>query len=169
MIIQVKQEFCRGCGVCMDACQIGAIFMDDKKAVIDIGLCNECEACIDACPNEAISKVFEKTPISLTPIQITNETPMVTIIPRFEQLVKSTNSLNASKPFAVAVTSFLGNIVAPRVADMAILALDRSLTKSPQITCNLEEPSHDPTHRMKQRCNRSHGGAGKGRKFSQGG
>lgn len=165
MIIQINQELCLGCGVCVDACQKRAIFMDDQKAVIVIGLCNECEACIDVCPNEAITIVGETTPICLTPIQNTDEAPIITFIPRSEQSENS-NSLYASKPLTDAFTSFIGNIVAPRMAEMAISVLDRSLAKSPPtFSQSLAKPSHDPTHRMKQRRNRSHGGAGKGRKF----
>ena len=54
MVFQVNQELCAGCGVCMEACSVGAIQLVDQRAVIDNMLCTQCEACADACPNEAI-------------------------------------------------------------------------------------------------------------------
>ena len=59
MLMQVNQELCAGCGVCMEACAVDAIHLVNQRAVIDAVLCTHCEACIDACPNGAITAIAE--------------------------------------------------------------------------------------------------------------
>jgi ferredoxin len=57
MRLQINQELCTGCGVCVDACAPGAIQVVDQRAVIEADLCTQCEACAEACPNEAITVI----------------------------------------------------------------------------------------------------------------
>ena len=49
----VDKEKCVGCGVCKDACGVGAISIDEI-AIIDEEKCVSCGACVDACPQGAI-------------------------------------------------------------------------------------------------------------------
>ena len=53
---------CHGCGVCLEACDQGAISMDesgdDPVAAIDASKCNLCRACMDICPAEAILEPY---------------------------------------------------------------------------------------------------------------
>jgi len=69
MSIEVNQELCKGCGVCVDVCPRNAISMQNKKAFINQSLCTSCQVCIKACPMRAIQfkngivKISENTQV----------------------------------------------------------------------------------------------------------
>lgn len=52
--INVIDETCVGCQLCMKACPFGAISMENKLARIDLTTCTLCGACITACKFNAI-------------------------------------------------------------------------------------------------------------------
>ncbi len=56
---KVDQDKCIGCTICVQKCPVGAISMQDGKAVIDRDKCIQCGLCINACPVTAISVVEE--------------------------------------------------------------------------------------------------------------
>jgi len=58
---RVDRELCTGCENCLSYCSVGAISIQEGKAIIDERLCTECYVCIrnEICPSEAI----EATPI----------------------------------------------------------------------------------------------------------
>ena len=128
MVLQVNQELCAGCGVCMEACSIGAIQLVDQRAVIDVVLCTQCDACVDACPNGAITALLEPAQLmptlalTVTETQ-TNPTPTRAALPAAEP---SNHSLAGLAGTALA---FLGREVAPRLVDVLVTALERRLTK----------------------------------------
>jgi len=51
--IQILEEKCTGCGLCVNTCPFGAINLKDRKAIIDQS-CTLCGACVDACKFSAI-------------------------------------------------------------------------------------------------------------------
>lgn len=54
MAALVDEEKCIGCGQYESVCPIGAITLEDAKAIIS-DECIECGACITECPSEAIT------------------------------------------------------------------------------------------------------------------
>ncbi len=168
MIIQINQELCLGCGICMDTCPSGAILMDGQRAVIDITLCNNCEACIDACPNEAIASFAGTTPFIPIPIPISDKTSAIPIHPLSEQLEISRPLIEA-KPLTRLAMAFLGSEVAPRLMDMAISVLERNLTRSTPTTINPAKTTplqnHTTKTTMKRMRIRSRGKSGIGKKL----
>ncbi len=57
-IIQIDQERCNGCGLCVEACCEGAIgLMDGKAALLRDDYCDGLGDCIPTCPMNAISCV----------------------------------------------------------------------------------------------------------------
>lgn len=50
----VNGDECTACGVCVDACSVDAITMEDV-AKIDSDLCIDCGLCVDECPVTAIT------------------------------------------------------------------------------------------------------------------
>ena len=55
MTVKIDIEKCIGCGACVDVCPVGALSMENDKAVVDAETCIDCGACIPECPVEAIS------------------------------------------------------------------------------------------------------------------
>ncbi len=54
MGIQIINEKCVGCSLCVKACPFGAIIIKDKKAIIDLHKCTLCGACLASCKLKAI-------------------------------------------------------------------------------------------------------------------
>jgi ferredoxin len=55
MAAKVDTDKCTGCGLCVEACPVEAITLENEKAKVDEGTCVDCGACVSECPNEAIS------------------------------------------------------------------------------------------------------------------
>jgi NAD-dependent dihydropyrimidine dehydrogenase PreA subunit len=128
-MIQVDQELCAGCGVCMQACSVDAIRLINDHAVIDHALCTYCHACVDACPNGAITIIVEparQIQQVAIPEGIAPNSPMSPAAIVSEKAVP-TRSL---APWAGAALTFLGQEVAPRLVDILLSASERRLAAS---------------------------------------
>ena len=58
----VNGEMCTACELCVDACPVGAVSMDEAVASIDDGKCIRCGVCHDVCPNDAVRHDGERIP-----------------------------------------------------------------------------------------------------------
>lgn len=62
--ISVDDTFCKGCGLCVDACPVLIMELDDGKITakgyhparcIDLDACTGCASCATMCPDVAIT------------------------------------------------------------------------------------------------------------------
>jgi len=65
MAIQVINDKCRGCKLCIKSCPFEAITMEGKLAVIN-EKCTACNQCIPACPFDAIIKTEDSEVVDLS-------------------------------------------------------------------------------------------------------
>ncbi len=63
--IRVIEDTCIGCGLCVEACPVSCISLEDEKAVIGGG-CTFCGACVDICPVEAIEIIVEEKKVDVS-------------------------------------------------------------------------------------------------------
>ena len=68
--MQVNEDKCSGCELCLDYCPVEAIVIEEKKARIDEDLCTECGNCkrIDICPEDAFEETELEWPRSIRAI-----------------------------------------------------------------------------------------------------
>lgn len=65
-VAMVNPKWCKGCGICVEACAYGARVMNEQTKVAEVldVLCQGCGACVAACPSGASQqKGFEKAQI----------------------------------------------------------------------------------------------------------
>jgi len=60
-MIQVDQESCHKCGLCIQECPLGALTLDGEKITASLG-CSSCGVCSKVCPHEAITVYKESEP-----------------------------------------------------------------------------------------------------------
>lgn len=54
MSIKILKDKCNGCSICIKACPFNAIFIEGKKATINLERCTLCGACVESCKFSAI-------------------------------------------------------------------------------------------------------------------
>ena len=53
---EVNTERCTGCGLCIKACRLNALFLPKGGTPLLLGQCNGCEACFLVCPEDAFTR-----------------------------------------------------------------------------------------------------------------
>jgi ferredoxin len=72
-VATVAPDLCLACGLCADACQFGALTLDDEEqmlAVIDVEACMGCGVCVAHCPEGALQ--LARDPAKGEPLEIHN-------------------------------------------------------------------------------------------------
>ena len=151
MVIQVDQELCAGCGVCVDACSVGAIQLVDYRAVIDDALCTQCEACTDACPNSAIIALsIPAHAISMaSPASESRSSPAR--LPAAQPVTLTSGHKLAS--LTGTALAYLGQEVLPYILDGLAATLERRLASQPAKISTI--PSHLAVSLGRARSNRT--------------
>jgi ferredoxin len=117
-MIRVNQTLCVGCGACIDECPNGAISLSGDVATVSPALCDDCGACVEVCPNGALSWAIKPLPADRQPVEIV---PAGTGTP--------TPRRRTVLPVVASALTWVGSEVVPRLAPLALNALDGVLER----------------------------------------
>jgi NAD-dependent dihydropyrimidine dehydrogenase PreA subunit len=64
---RINADLCKGCGICVQRCQMDAIISDNKNFRVDLDRCIGCGLCVTKCKPEAM-KLIKKDKVTVPPI-----------------------------------------------------------------------------------------------------
>jgi Pyruvate/2-oxoacid:ferredoxin oxidoreductase delta subunit len=152
--MMVDDLHCNGCGVCLPACPVEAISLQNGKAFINEQLCKECEACVSVCPQGAILSVEVIAPEysrEVIPVAAPAQAAVTTQRPSPPALRET------ALPLFGAAVLWVGREIVPRLASLALDRFDRRIQKSSRDT---QVENQQPLRPLAGRQNR---GMGRGR------
>ena len=146
-MIAINIEQCDGCGLCVDVCAAGAIYLVAGKAVVDDALCKDSRekmatttaACVAACPAEAIAlRELARAPEGgMPPVPAVRPEPEVVSV----RAVPAPLSVRTRVlPVVGAAVAWAGREIVPRLADYLLKNLDRRATNGRAVATG---PSND--------------------------
>jgi NAD-dependent dihydropyrimidine dehydrogenase PreA subunit len=123
----IDQTSCTGCGDCIETCPTGALFIQNDHAFIHQDLCKGCEVCVDSCPQGAI--------FSGEPQPATREVIQIPAVPEqdISSLTQPAERVSVREMIFPAIGAWLvwtGRELVPRLADLALGALDQRIQKT---------------------------------------
>jgi len=126
--IQVDEERCQGCGLCVRVCPKGAIHVEGGLAIVDQGRCDLCVAqpealCVSACPQQAIYPVIVVKPQPELPVETWLSRKVVPIT--VEAKPPSVIGQLARSPALYSILGFIGKEVLPRALDLFLTKRDQ--------------------------------------------
>jgi Fe-S-cluster-containing hydrogenase component 2 len=139
-MVIINDAKCNGCGICVDVCPTGALILQNNHAFIHQELCQECHNCIEACPQGAIL-VGENQPVSGEVIRIPANPE-----PALNTLTEPAERMPLREMFIPAIGSILlwtGREIVPRIADLALGALDRRIQAANVVSTQYISPHRD--------------------------
>jgi Fe-S-cluster-containing hydrogenase component 2 len=60
-IIRIDSSSCISCGLCLNACAMGAVKQTRTTYFIEESQCNQCKACFTVCPVDSINMTSNAT------------------------------------------------------------------------------------------------------------
>jgi len=132
-MVYINDADCNGCGECVDLCPTGALILQSNHAFIHQDICQGCEICMDACPQGAIL-IGEHYPASEEVIRI----PAISE-PESYSLTEPAERISVREMVLPAIGSVLvwtGRELVPRLADLALGALDRRIQSANSMSNN---------------------------------
>jgi len=64
---RIDADLCKGCGVCVERCQMDAIIQEGKNFRVDLDRCIGCGLCVTKCKPEAV-KLIKKAKVTVPPM-----------------------------------------------------------------------------------------------------
>ena len=167
-MISIDTERCSGCGVCLDACPTGALYLVDGKAVMDGTLCRACPAtpapCLAACPNRAIALASPKEPAP-DRVRVPALRPAPEVVQVRPPAAPAAVPLRVrALPVLSAALVWVGREILPRLADVLLDSLDRR-TARPQATGLVSSSRKNSASATGNGAAKSDAGQGGGRRY----
>lgn len=63
----IDEALCKGCGICVERCQMEAIIVDDKSFRVDLDRCIGCGLCVTRCKPKAV-RLIKKDKVTVPPL-----------------------------------------------------------------------------------------------------
>ena len=117
-MMKVDEKECTGCGICMEACPQGAIYLVDGKAQVDPARCTECGVCVENCPEEAIH--LERRPVWQPQAAVRT----------IEAWERGSPVATPKAPWAAVALDLVGRYFLPRLADGILSFMESSRASS---------------------------------------
>jgi MinD superfamily P-loop ATPase len=64
---RIDADLCKGCGVCLERCQMEAIIADENNFSVDLDRCIGCGLCVTKCKLDAV-KLIKKNKVTVPPL-----------------------------------------------------------------------------------------------------
>jgi electron transfer flavoprotein alpha subunit len=146
MGIQIINDKCVGCSLCIKTCPFGAITIKDKKAIIDLHKCTLCGACVPSCKFKAI--LLEKPEAPLEKKDFSANKGVWVFVEQKKSKVQSVSYelIGKARELADKLNTYVGAVLIGNAIEIEAQSLIASgadtvyLVEAPQLANFLDEP-----------------------------